>query len=412
MRPTDAESISMSELLAMADGECKDLWRNLRLTYTETAGLPLLREEYAKEYGLNAENVLCFAGSEEGIFCTLQTLLKEGDHAIVVTPCYQSLLSVTESLVSVSTISLSLPCRAAVGAVEENNNNNQTTKTFPKSSSINKWTLDLEKLRTLIRPNETKMIIVNFPHNPTGTSLSAAEQQQLISLAREFNLYLMWDEVYRGVEQPNPQSSQLQQQQQLPYISANSVRDSLAPAAALYPKAISVGGTSKAYGLAGLRVGWICSQNLKALKSIADSKHYLSICNSGPSEVLALIAARNRNKIFDRNQAIIQRNVQLIQNHVDRNSDRFDWTPPVGGCSALVRVNYFPKDLDNIDSFAEKLITEYGILILPASHFLVYDNQHLANELATRYFRIGFAREAFPAALEAFENACKEMFRD
>src|SRR5690348_12408719 len=134
----------MSELLAMADEECLKLWNDLRLCYTETRGLPLLRTEIAKDYPtLDADNVLCFAGAEEGIYCAFKTLLSVTDHAIVVTPCYQSLKSITETLCHVSTIDLT-----------------------PQSG----WTLDIPALRALIQPGVTKLIAFNFPHNPTGTT--------------------------------------------------------------------------------------------------------------------------------------------------------------------------------------------------------------------------------------------------
>ena len=89
---SDAESWSLEEILSLADDQSKLLWSRLHLGYTEVKGLPILRNEIAKLYqGLELENVVCFAGAEEGIFCSMQALVKEGDHVIVLTPCYQSL---------------------------------------------------------------------------------------------------------------------------------------------------------------------------------------------------------------------------------------------------------------------------------------------------------------------------------
>jgi histidinol-phosphate/aromatic aminotransferase/cobyric acid decarboxylase-like protein len=103
---SDAESRSLEEILSLADDRSKLLWSRLHLGYTEVKGLPILRNEIAKLYqGLELENVVCFAGAEEGIFCSMQALVKEGDHVIVLTPCYQS--SKTYLIISER---VSLPC--------------------------------------------------------------------------------------------------------------------------------------------------------------------------------------------------------------------------------------------------------------------------------------------------------------
>jgi hypothetical protein len=164
---SDGESISMKELLALADEEALALWDNLSLGYTECRGLPQLRAEIAKDFpGLDPECTLTFAGAEEGIYCTFKTLLEPSDHAIVVTPCYQSLKSIPDSLCTTSSLDL----------------------------HTDDWSLDLTLMRALIRPN-TKLIVVNFPHNPTGTIITLEKQKELILLAREFGLWLFCDEV-------------------------------------------------------------------------------------------------------------------------------------------------------------------------------------------------------------------------
>eukprot|EP01034_Spumella_vulgaris_P046560 gene46560-58053_t len=215
-----------------------------KLGYTETKGLPELLKEVATDYpGLTHEDILCYAGGEEGIYCTLKTILNPEDHVIVVTPCYQSLKSIAESICSTSTIDL---------------------------SPSNEWKLDMTELESLIIGGTTKMIIMNFPHNPTGALLTHEEQQSVVELGRKYDLFLFFDEIYRGLER--------NESLRLPTI------------ASIYNKGISLGGMSKVYGMAGLRIGWIALADKHWLHEIAETKHYLSICNSAPSEILALIA--------------------------------------------------------------------------------------------------------------------------
>ncbi len=144
----------MKEIIHAADEQTLEMWDNLRLQYTETKGLPELLHAIALDYpALTHDDVLCFAGGEEGIYCALKTILSEEDHVIAVTPCYQSLKSIAESICAVSTIDL---------------------------SPTNDWKLDLAELESLVVPGQTKMLIMNFPHNPTGNLLSSCHLAQQV----------------------------------------------------------------------------------------------------------------------------------------------------------------------------------------------------------------------------------------
>lgn len=206
----------MSEILAMANREEKSLWDNLRLSYTEVQGLPTLRDTVAQElyHGLKSDNILMFSGAEEGIFCALHTIIEAGDHVIILTPCYQSLLEIPR----------------LKGA--------EITEIQLKES--NDWRIDLNAIQDAIQDN-TKCIIINFPHNPTGQVIEEDELKSLITLCEARGIWLFSDEVYRLLGAPNK-----------PWAS---------PAACLYDKALSLGVMSKAFGMAGLRVGWIACQN-------------------------------------------------------------------------------------------------------------------------------------------------------
>ncbi len=345
---SDAETFSMSDIVKMATADDLKLWDNLNLSYTESPGLPILRETIAKELydGLNIDNIMMFAGAEDGIFCALHTLIESGDHVIVLTPCYQSLFEIPKlkgALIS------EIPLR------EENN-----------------WRIDLTEIKNALKPN-TKCIAINFPHNPTGQVIEEEELKGLIDICKERGIWIFSDEVYRLLGKPN-----------------NSWAP---PAACLYDKALSLGVMSKAFGMAGLRIGWIACQDKAMLKKIEHMKHYTSICNSAPSEILSLITLSNKDKILERNNKIVENNLKLLDQFFIDYAHLFEWVRPQGGCVGFV--NY--KGPESIDSFCDRLVKEKNVLLLPAS---VYNHEG-------NHFRIGFGRKNMPESLNRF----KEFFK-
>lgn len=340
---SDVESWSLNEILELADPESKKLWQNLRLGYTETQGLPILREEIAQLYSsIQSDQILTFAGAEEGIFCTM-SLLSPGDHVIVITPCYQSLETLPRAFgAEVTTISLD-----------------------PKR----KWKLGLDELRRAFRPN-TKLLVLNCPNNPTGSLLDREVFQGMITLARERGIYIFSDEVYRYLE--------MDETKRLP-----SMVDA-------YEKGITLNVMTKAFGLAGLRIGWLACRDESFLKRIAGCKDYTSICNSAPSEILALIALRAKEKILTRNREIIRSNLNMLDGCFERHKALISWNRPESGSVA------FPELLllIPIDQFAEQLVEKMGVLIMPGSIF----------DFPGNFFRIGFGRKNMPQALERFEH--------
>lgn len=250
----------------------------------------------------------------------------------------------------------------------------------------NNWALDLALLASQIRSN-TAMIVCNFPHNPTGAVLPHAVFHQLVALAQQHDLWIFFDEVYRGLE--------VRPETQLPSMCTS------------YAKSVSLGVVSKSLGLAGLRIGWLAMQDTEALASIANTKHYLSICNSAPSEVLALIAIRNKDVILHRNNELVRRNLALIDAFMAKYSAIFDWTPAVGGCTGFVHFKGLPCRPElSLDDFADICVKQYGVLILPGSKFPTSGNG--AWDVKT-YFRFGFGRDNFPEGLEQFEIAIQSI---
>ena len=338
---SDVQPMSLSETLALADDDARQRWEKLSLGYTESLGLPALREEIAALYrGLTADDVITFAGAEEGIFLAMHALLSAGDHAVVVWPAYQSLHEVARSIgASVTLVALD-----------------------PRD-----WSLDVDAVAAAMRPN-TRVIVFNSPHSPTGAQLRGDQLARLTSIAELHGATLFSDEVYRFLEHGAP---------------------ALPPAAECSERAMSLGVMSKAFGLAGIRVGWLAMRDATARKRIAALKDYTTICNAAPSEILALIGLRARADLVARARAIIDSNLALLDQFFRGFNQRFQWVRPVAGSVC------FPRMIDgDIDAFSAELVEREGVLLLPASQF-GYSGNH---------FRLGYGRVDMPAALERLES--------
>lgn len=339
--------MSLSDLLALASDEDRAGFEGMSLGYTETFGAPDLREVIADTYERQAaRNILCFAGASEGIFAANQSILEPGDHAVVVTPNYQSHETLPLAIGSATGVPLD-----------------------PKDD----WQLDVDRVAASIRP-ETRLVTINFPHNPTGAILSRDRFDALIALCRHHGLWLLHDEIFHGLG-PSDASH-------LPFV------------ADAYERGLSLGVMSKSYGLPGLRVGWIACQDTALLSRMERLKHYLSICNAGPSERLSIIALKARDKILARNCAIVDANIPLWDAFFARHASVFDWSPPQGSCMA------FPRFLGEggVESFARDLVERSGVLLLPAS---IYRSD--LGQTPRDRFRIGLGRSGLAEGLEAMD---------
>ncbi|MDE0743160.1 MAG: aminotransferase class I/II-fold pyridoxal phosphate-dependent enzyme [Woeseiaceae bacterium] len=348
MCASDMESMTLQDLLNLGTEQDKEDWNQLNFKYIETCGSPKLRSAVANSYSkLSSENILAFAGAEEGLYVAMHCILKKDDHAIIITPNYQSSETIPASICDVSGIGL-----------EAGNN----------------WNLDVQKIKDAIRPN-TRLISINFPHNPTGKVISKQTLNDLIDIARQRGIYLFSDEVYRLMER------------------SNNIR--LPQVADLYEKGLSLNVMSKSYGLPGLRIGWIASQDLNLLHQMEKMKHYLSICNSSPSEFLAVIALQASADILSRNHKIIDDNLKLLNPFFAQNRDLFEWNEPDGGCIG------YPKYLgsEGVMAFCERLIKEHGIMLLPGS---IYDSAN--GPSPSNHFRIGYGRKAVKEGLRKFQE--------
>jgi aspartate/methionine/tyrosine aminotransferase len=179
------------------------------------------------------------------------------------------------------------------------------------------WALDLDALKRLLRP-QTRLIAVNFPNNPTGALPDRQTFGRLVELCEERRIRLFSDEVFRGLE--------LDPGRTLPQ------------AADLSPTALSLNVMSKAYGLPGLRIGWLACRDRALLERLERRKHYTSICNAGPSEHLATIALGAADRIKARNRAIIAENLPIFDAFFARWPEHFTWQHPHGGCVSFPRL--------------------------------------------------------------------------
>ncbi|MFK7946544.1 MAG: aminotransferase class I/II-fold pyridoxal phosphate-dependent enzyme [Saprospiraceae bacterium] len=347
---SDCEAMTIQDVLALENGAA-ERFNNLWLGYTETSGHPKLKESIASIYTeINSENLIACSGAQEPIFLFAQANLNAGDEVIVQTPCYQSLQSVPESL----------DCKVLSWNVQYIDN---------------QPTFDIQELKKLIT-NKTKVIFLNAPHNPTAYHFTTIEQQEIIDIARQYNIIIFCDEVYRELE--------------------HSPEYALPAFADVYENAVSIGVMSKAYGLPGLRIGWLATKNKTILENVAIMKEYTTICNAAPSEFLATIALRNRTKILQRNIDIINQNLPLYDAFFEKYADLFSWYKPNAGPIAFVKMLFDDDDM----AFAKKALDEQGVLLLPGG---IYDYNG--------FFRIGFGRKIMPEGLRQFELFIEKNYR-
>ncbi|MEM6768262.1 MAG: aminotransferase class I/II-fold pyridoxal phosphate-dependent enzyme [Bacteroidota bacterium] len=339
---SDCEAMTIAEVLALEEG-AEEKFHQQWLGYTQTQGHPELRQDISVIYdGTSPEDLLVCTGAQEPIFLFCEAILQAGDEVIVQTPCYQSLKSVPQSI----------GCKVVEWEVSY-------------KGSIPSFDLDvLEKMVN----EHTRAIFLNTPHNPTGYHFTTVEQERIIQIARKYKVILFSDEVYRELE------------------AEPSCR--LPAMADVYEHGVSLGVMSKAYGLPGLRIGWIASRRKDLLEKVAILKEYTSMCNAAPSEFLAGVALRNRKQILARNLGIIQQNMQLYTAFFKKYTALFSWYKPIAGPITFVNMLFSQDDA----AFAKHALEKQQLLLLPGE---VYDYPG--------FFRIGLGRKGISEALEQFD---------
>jgi len=339
---SDCESMRLDDLLVL-EPNARERFNSLWLGYTESLGDPQLRQTITTLYDqVGADQVLVHAGAEEAIFNFMNIALAPGDHVVVHAPYYQSLGAVADGIGAVVSEWRGDPSRA--------------------------WQLDLAELERLLTPR-TRVVVVNFPHNPTGYLPTLEFARELSALSDRHGFVIFSDEVYRGLE--------LDSSDRLPAFTD------------LNERAVSLGAMSKTYGMAGLRIGWLATRDDTLLGELASFKDYTTICNSAPSEFLAALALRNAGPIVERNLRIIRDNLDRLDVFFAAHEERFDWYRPKAGSIA------FPALLQgNVQDFCADVVKEAGVLLLPGT---LYGQGYNS-------FRIGFGRKNLPDALARLEG--------
>jgi aspartate/methionine/tyrosine aminotransferase len=343
LSPSDCESLSVQELIALADDETRGLWQDLRLGYTESPGHPRLRAEISHMYSrVDAANVL-EAAPEEAIFLAMHALLRPGDRVVVLWPAYQSLYAVARSI----------GCEVVP---------------WPVELRQGKWSIDLDRLEGMLPGS--RLLVVNFPHNPTGFLPTRAEFERIVEMAEQNGVTLFSDEMYRLLER--------------------DPADRLPAACDLSPQAISLTGLSKAFGLPGLRIGWLATRNIDWLARCQVLKDYTTICGSAPAEILAIMALRAQTAIVARCAGIVARNQGLMEEFCARRSHLIEWIAPTAGSTA------FPRwvGTGSVEELCAAALAKRGLMIVPGSMF----------DAPGSHFRVGLGRENFPLVLQELQN--------
>ena len=346
---SDCEGLPMRELIENSPSPVRDMWNHLKLNYTESQGHPILRELIASLYpGLRSRNILV-AAPEELIYITMRSLLQPGDHVVVLAPCYQSLVSVARAA----------GCDVDLWHLSEQNG---------------KWGLDLKDLANKLT-NKTRLVVVNFPNNPTGYLPTEPQFKELIRMVESNGSLLFCDEMYRFLE---PEGI-----------------DRLPSASTLSSEAIALCGLSKSFALPGLRLGWLACQDENLINRLLVYKDYTTICNSAPSEILAMMALHKSAQILSRNLQLIRRNTELSRVTFEKFPHLVRWIAPSAGSVA------FPAWVGNgnLGNLVEQWVAERGLMVVPGEYFQV-PNDH---------FRVGLGRENYSQSLEVLADILRNL---
>jgi aspartate/methionine/tyrosine aminotransferase len=350
---TDAKPFTLEELNQLnPSGNLLQKLLKIKIGYNPTMGTDALRNKIANLYGsdTSSENIIVTTGAIEADYLLSNVIVNSGDKVVALWPAYQALYSTVE----------------ACGAQLE----------FWKLSAEDNFQPDLEKLSTIL-DHKTKLLVLNIPNNPTGAVINEQQLRKILQWAEEYDFYVICDEVYHeliyhpGIVPPYARS--------------------------LSKRAISVGSMSKAYGLSGLRLGWIAGPE-SIIEQCWSYKDYTSISNSPISDYLAQFALDNFKQISERNHNIIIKNRETLKQWFEEHNKFFNYYLPQAG------VLCFPK-LKNIPISSKELALELfnnkSLLVVPGECF------GFPNHL-----RIGFGGDTqkLEKSLSIFSGYLKENF--
>lgn len=330
---TCVDSLTVEELISMDGTNPEDFFRSLaskKLTYGHIEGSPEFRTLVSQLYTtVEAQQVLVMNGGIAANFLVFYSLVKPGDHVISVHPTYQQIYDVPKSFGA--TVDL-------LHLKEENG-----------------FLPDMDELRSLVREN-TKLICINNPNNPSGSLMERDTLEQIVEIARSCGAYLLCDEVYRNLLQDDD-------------LAVPSVAD-------LYEKGISTSSMSKVLSLAGLRLGWIAAPK-EVIEECIKHRDYTTISVGMLDDLLAVHAMKNYDRILTRNRKIIKDNLAILDEWV-ANEPAITYVKPRAGTTAMLR---YDLPISSVD-FCEGLLKETGAFLTPG---ICFDMEG--------YLRIGYACE-------------------
>lgn len=328
------------------DAIFQDLKLNLNelvLAYGHHLGKPELRELLSKRYAsISSDDILITAGAAAALFIVATSLLEKNDHLLVLRPNYAT----------------NIETPRAIGCEID----------FIDLSFENGFEPDVNKIASCIKPN-TRIISITTPHNPTGIVISEHVLKQLIQLAEKHNCLLLVDETYRDIS-PNG----------LPPLAAT-----------LSDRVISVSSVSKAFGLPGIRIGWIITKNKKIQETFLAAKEQIFLCNSIVDEEIAFQFLKRQSEYLPAIQQKIAVNFKILDEWMKQHP-YLEWVRPQAGVISFPRLK---KEVRvNLDAFYDSLYHQYKTLVGPGHWF----------EMEKRYMRIGYGWPTTAALQKGLEN--------
>lgn len=317
---TCVDSISINDLFRLTGENKEEFLTRLcerRLSYGDIEGLPEFREGVCKLYkSLSIENIVPTHGAAGANHHVFYSLISPGDHVISFMPTYQQLYSIPESFgAEVHTIHL---------------------------RKENDYLPDLDELRRIVTP-ETKMICINNPNNPTGALIPENTLLEIIEIARSVDAWILCDEVYRHLSQSN--------------MWCPSIAD-------LYEKGISVSSMSKVFSLAGLRLGWIATHDMDAIKRFLSHRDYNLISCGMIDEMIAAAVLKHSDILLKRSRDIVRENLKILDNWIN-SEPHVSYVKPQAGTIALV---YYDLDIPSY-TFCEEMYKKTGAFVTPGDCF-------------------------------------------
>jgi aspartate/methionine/tyrosine aminotransferase len=329
---------TVNDILALADDEKRYRFLNHNLVYSRPAGADSLREAIAEMQHVPVETVQIVTGASEALLALMWLAAEPGANVIIPLPGFTTFSALPESL-----------------GVETR---------FYRVRRENGFRIDPDEIKRLV-DSKTKLILINNPHNPTGSTIGDSEMEALHDFAADRGIQLVSDEVYH----PIYHGRRTQSAARLPHVTV-------------------IADLSKAFSIAGVRTGWIIEHDAQRRRQYWNARSYFSVSNTTTGEILSEIAIRKHDIVLGKTQEVATRNLKLLDRFMADHRDVLGWIPPQGGMTA------FPWLVggENDRLFCQAA-AEHGILFAPGDCFDT-----------PSHFRLGFAAagDDFSKALDRF----------